>query len=268
MRRSLMLLLACLVACGPSAGPAAPEDPRGLVIPGTLTVGLEPGYLPFEMKTAGDELIGFDVELARELAKRLGLEVKFVSQEWSGIITSLNTRKFDVIISGLSVTEERKRVIGFSEPYYEVGQAVLLAKKHAVTVKSYKDLDREEMVIVSQESTTGAEAVKTMLPKAKLKLYDHQSNALQEVVQGRADAMVFDHPAILIAAKRHPEQTVALSEQFTKEPIGIGLRKDATELKRQIDEALKAIKADGTYQKLVDKYFVEMAWLDALPKKE
>lgn len=265
---ALVLLVACQPATPPAGEGEGAADPVAaeLVQPGKLRVAVEYGYQPFEMKNLKGEPIGFDVELAGELARRLGLELELVSTEWDNIIPSLLAKNVDAIISGMSITEERKRRIAFSEPYYKVGQAVLLQKKHEGKITSVADLNAEGMVVTTQNGTTGHAAAQKSCPKATIKPYDKQTQAALEVAGGRADAMIFDHPFVAIFALRNKETCAALLEPFTTEDIGVALRKTTPALKAAIDAALGAMREDGTHAKLVQKYFVDMPWLADVPK--
>ncbi|MGD9206037.1 MAG: transporter substrate-binding domain-containing protein, partial [Desulfobacterales bacterium] len=108
---------------------------------GELRVGFESGYVPFEMTDKKGNFIGFDMDFARRMAKEMGVKFVPVNTEWDGIIPALMTDKFDIIMGGMTITQERNLKINFAEPYIVVGQTILLNKKHEGKVKSYKDLN-------------------------------------------------------------------------------------------------------------------------------
>lgn len=110
---------------------------------GELRVGFEAGYLPFEMADKKGRFIGFDIDMAKEMAKAMGVKFVPVNTAWDGIIPALITKKFDIIISGMTVTQERNLKINFADPYIIVGQTILLNPKHKGKVKSYKDLNNK-----------------------------------------------------------------------------------------------------------------------------
>ena len=122
---------------------------------GELRVGLDAGYLPFEMTDKKGEIVGFDVDMAKEMAKAMGVKLKIVNTDYDGIIPALMSDKFDIIISGMTVNQERNLQINFAEPYIVVGQAILLNKKHEGTIKSYKDLNDPKYTVASRIGTTG-----------------------------------------------------------------------------------------------------------------
>ena len=127
---------------------------------GTLRVGMEPGYMPFELTNQKGEIIGFDVDMGKRMAKAMGVELEPVSTAWDGIIPALLTGKFDIIMSGMTLTQERNMSINFADPYMVIGQTVLVNKKHEGTVKSYKDLNDPTYTVASKLGTTGEQGTK------------------------------------------------------------------------------------------------------------
>ena len=161
---------------------------------GELRVGFEAGYLPFEMADKKGNFIGFDIDVAKEMAKAMGVKFMPVNTAWDGIIPALITKKFDIIISGMTITQERNLKVNFADPYIIVGQTILLNKKHAGKVKSYKDLNNAQYTVTSKLGTTGEQAIKRMIPKANYKSFEVESEAALEVLTGKADATVYDLP--------------------------------------------------------------------------
>ena len=145
---------------------------------GVLRVGMEPGYMPFELTNQKGEIIGFDVDVAKRMAKKLGVKLELVSTAWDGIIPSLMTSKFDVIMSGMTITDERSQVVDFADPYIIIGQTALVRKDLAGEIKSYKDLNNPKYKIASKLGTTGEFAAKETFPKAQYFSYETE----QEVV--------------------------------------------------------------------------------------
>jgi len=140
--KQVKLLIACLLAlCVVLPGVAAADTLDDILERGTLRVGMEPGYMPFEMTNKKGEIIGFDVDMAKRIAKAMGVELELVSTAWDGIIPALITKKFDMIMSGMTLTQERNMKISLAKPYIVIGQSILIDKKLAGTVNSYKDLN-------------------------------------------------------------------------------------------------------------------------------
>ncbi len=236
---------------------------------GELRVGLNAGYAPFEMVAKDGSIIGFDIDLVKLMAKEMGVKLKIVNTDWDGIIPALNTGKFDIIASGMTITLKRALAVNFSDPYFKTGQAILVNKKgKAAHIKSYKDLgDGSGYVIAIQTGTTGDFAATKMFPKAKFKRYEKEVEAAMAVTQGKADLMVFDQPFLAIWAGRHKDKVRAILEPFTYEYFGFAIRKGDVDFLRWINTFIYQIKHDGppgqtTYDRLFKKWFVDMPWLE------
>jgi len=228
---------------------------------GELRVGLEAGYMPFEMRDKKGDIIGFDVDLARLMAKYMGVKLTVVNTQWDGIIPALLTGKFDLLMGGMTITMERNLRVNFCDPYIVIGQTVLLNKKWADTVKSYKDLNDPKFLVATKLGTTGDIAAKKFLPKARLKAFENQVDGALEVRAGRADAMVYDLPYNAVYAAQNPEHVAHLKEPFTHEPLGWAVRKGDPDFLNWLNNFLAQAKADGTYDALYNKWFEGTAWL-------
>ncbi len=234
---------------------------ESIVKSGKLRVGFESGYLPFEMTNTKGKYIGFDVDMAKALAKAMKVKYTPVNTAWDGIIPALITDKFDVLISGMTVTQERNLAINFTDPYIVIGQAILLNKKHEGKILSYKDLNDPKFVITSKLGTTGEQAVKRMIPKATYKSFEVETEACMEVIQGNADATVYDLPLIEIMQAQHGAgKTVALTEPFTFEPLAMAIRKGDPDFLNFLNNFLRQYKHDGRYEKAYDKWIKSDEW--------
>jgi len=228
-----------------------------------LRVCLEPAYMPFEMTDKRGQIIGFDPDLAVLMAKDLGAaKLELVSTAWDGIIPALIANKCDIIMSGMTITDERSQKINFSNTYIAIGQTVLLRKQLADKVKSYKDLNDPKYKVVSKSGTTGEMAVKRQIPNATYISLGTELEGVMEVINGKADAFVYDAPYNLVANVQHGQgKLVFLDSPFTIEPIGWGVRKEDTELLNWLNNFLRKIKEDGTKFQLYRKWFKNTDWL-------
>ena len=141
MKKLSLVCAALVVALALAAGSVMAGTLDEIQKRGKLRVGMEPGYMPFELTNQKGEIIGFDVDMAKRMAKAMGVELELVSTAWDGIIPALLTDKFDVIMSGMTLTQERNMSINFAQPYILIGQTILVNKKFEGKVKSYKDLN-------------------------------------------------------------------------------------------------------------------------------
>jgi polar amino acid transport system substrate-binding protein len=230
-----------------------------------IRVGFESGYMPFEMTNTKGEYIGFDIDMGKDLAKAMGVEYEAVNTAWDGIIPALNTDKVDIIISGMTCTQQRNLSVNFTDPYIVVGQAILLNKKHEGVVKSYKDLNDPKFVVTSKLGTTGEQAVQRMIPRATYKSFEMENEAGLEVVSGNADATVYDLPMILILQAQHGEgKTIVLEEPFTFEPLAMAVRKGDPDFLNFLNNFIRQYKNDGRWQRSYDKWFNSDEWITDL----
>ena len=229
---------------------------------GELRVGFEAGYLPFEMADKKGRFIGFDIDVAKEMAKAMGVKFVPVNTAWDGIIPALMTKKFDIIISGMTITQERNLKINFADPYIIVGQTILLNKKHAGKVKSYKDLNDPKYTVCSKLGTTGEQAIKRMIPKAKYKSFEVESEAALEVLTGKADATIYDLPfCATFMAQQGEGKLIFLDKPFTFEPLAWAVRKGDPDFMNWLNNFLRQIKNDGRYDTIYKKWITGTDWI-------
>jgi len=249
-----VLALSLLLAIS-TAGSAFAAGPK------TLRIGTDPTYAPFEMKNAQGQLIGFDIDLATEICKRMETKCTFVESDFDALIPSLKAKKVDAVISSLSITDKRKQEIAFSEKLY-AADSRLIAPKGSKIEPTLEALKGKNIGLL-QGTTQETYANDYWRPKGvTVTPYANQDLVYQDLTAGRIDAAFQDE--------------VAASEGFLKQPAGkdyafagpsvkddkifgigtgIGMRKDDTELKAAIDKAFNEMRKDGTYDKLAKKYF-------------
>ncbi len=230
---------------------------------GKLLVGLEAGYMPFEMRDKEGNIIGFDVDMTTAMAKAMGVEVEYVNTNWDGIIPALMTRKFDIIASGMTVTQGRNLKINFANPYITVGQSILLNKKHEGKITSYEQLNNPRYTVASKLGTTGEQAVKRMIPRAKYLSYETEQEGSLEVINGRIDAFIYDLPFnAILASSKGKGRIVHLDTPFTFEPLGWAIRKGDPDFINWLNNFLYQVKNDGTYDEIYAKWFKDSSWLE------
>jgi polar amino acid transport system substrate-binding protein len=228
---------------------------------GELRVGMEAGYMPFEMRDRKGDIVGFDVDLARLMAKYMGVKLTLVNTQWDGIIPALLTDKFDILMSGMTITPERNLRVNFSDPYALIGQTVILNKKFADTVKSYKDLNDPRYTVATKLGTSGDIASRKFMAKARLKAFETEADAAMEVRQGRADAFVYDLPFNVVYVAQNKDNLVHLKEPFTQEALGWAVRKGDPDFLNWLNAFLAQIRRDGIYDALYKRWFENTAWL-------
>ncbi|MGD8492440.1 MAG: transporter substrate-binding domain-containing protein [Desulfobacterales bacterium] len=228
---------------------------------GELRVGFESGYIPFEMTDKKGNFIGFDMDYARHMAKAMGVKFVPVNTEWDGIIPALMTDKFDIIMGGMTITQERNLKINFADPYIVVGQTILLNKKHEGTVKSIKDLNDPKYIVTSRLGTTGEQAIKKFIPKATYKSFQSEAEAGLEVINGKADALVYDLPFCgHLYASQGKGKTIFLDEPFTYEPLAWAVNKGDPDFLNWLNNFLRQSKGDGFYDRVYQKWILGTDW--------
>ena len=224
-----------------------------------LRVGVEGAYPPFSWKEPDGSLKGFDIDIAMEVCKRLKRDCELIEQEWDGMIPALLAKKFDTIIASMSITEERKKKVDFTDKYYNTPPAIV-AKENAGFDRSNAGLKGKRLGV--QRATTHQCTAEKMFPDAELVLYASQEEVFQDMVSGRLDAQISDS---LQALEGFLKQDMGKGYAFLGDMIsdeecqgvgaGFAVRKADTELRDSLSKAIKAIRADGTYKTLNDKYF-------------
>ncbi len=244
MKALLCLMLSLLlVACG---------GPRGGK---PLAVGMDLSYPPFETIDEAGKPAGISVEMAEALGEFLGRPVVIENIPFVGLIPALQSGRVDVVISSMTDTPERRRSIDFSAPYLTIGLAMLVGKDSPV--QSVTDVDQPGRVVVVRQGTTGEAWARRALAHAKILAVERESAAVLEVMQGGADAFVYDQMSIWKNWTEHPEKTRALLEPFQTEQWAIGVRKGNPELVDSVNAFIEAFRSSGGFQRLGEKYLRE-----------
>ncbi|MFU2210604.1 transporter substrate-binding domain-containing protein [Solidesulfovibrio sp. C21] len=259
-----LAFVALTMCCGTAVATTTPFDVyegsnlRKIVQRGTLVVGMELKFWPFEYVDKEGKPVGFDVDIAKTLADRLGVKLEIKDMEWTGLIPALTAGKIDLIISGISGTLERAKSITFTSPYFTTGLCALLSTKKAGDVKSVEALNAPGRVLAVKTGTTADLVATKKFPKATINRYQDETSCVQEVVAGRADAFFYDQISIAKHHKQNPEATKAILTPFTYEPFCIALQKGDFDWWQWLEMYLATIKADGTLDALHAKYFKDI----------
>jgi cystine transport system substrate-binding protein len=220
---------------------------------GALRIGTEGTYAPFTFHDESGALVGFDVEIAQEVAKRIGVTAQFIEGPWDGLIAGIDANRYDVVINQVGITDARKEKYDFSEPYI-ASKAALIVKADNTDITSFESLKGKKaaQTITSNfgklAETNGAELVPT----------DGFDQSIALVIQGRADATINDSLSFFDFKKHQPDANVKIAAtQANADYSGVLLAKGKPELLAAINKALADLKADGTYAAISQKYFGE-----------
>lgn len=220
----------------------------------TLRIATEGAYAPFNYTNADGSLGGFDVEIANALCAQMQVRCDVVAQDWDGIIPGLKAGKYDAIVAAMSVTPERQAQVDFTEPYFSNALVFLAKTDSRFDPGNASDLDHSS--IAAQRSTISSQWMEQTYPQVELKLYDTLNNAFLDLGAGRVDAMVSDKlPALeWLNSDAAAGFEIKGNDIDINDNLAIAVRKDDA-LKDELNDALSAIKANGTYDDISEKYF-------------
>ena len=234
---------------GDNGGGGADTTELDTIRPGTLTVGSDIPYPPFEQGRAPD-YDGFDIELINEIASRLELDVQIKDTPFDTIFRDLAQGKFDVVISGSTITDERERAVDFGDPYFLAEQSLLVQVDS--DIQAIDDLPGQTVGV--QKGTTGEAYVKEEAPDATVRSYGDLDDAFNALVAGQVDAVMFDLPGTQEAART--KEGLEVRESYdTGEEFGIAFQEDADALREAVNGALAEVKDDGTFAELYTEWF-------------
>lgn len=254
-----MMVVFCLAALAGCGGKQAAETGASSGSgAGKIVVGLDDNYPPMGFKDENNEITGFDVDVAKEAAKRLGREVEFKAIDWDSKEAELKSKRVDVLWNGLDITEKRKENMAFSEPYMENRQIVFVRNDKVDSIKSVDDLKGK--VVGTQSGGTAEEYIDEhedfKQGMKDVKKYTDYISAFMDLENGRLDAIVADEITGRYYMSKHPEKLAALEIVVgTVSDFGIGFRKEDTELRAEVQKVMDEMKADGTLAKISEKWF-------------
>ena len=227
----------------------------------TVRIGSEGAYPPFNSIDSNNELQGFDIDIAKALCEKMQVECTFVTQDWDGMIPALTSGKYDAIIASMSITDERKQVIDFTDKYYTNSLTFVASDESGFTAVGPADLAGK--TLGAQSSTVSATFLEENYGESDIKLYPTQDEVNLDLVAGRIDMLFVDKlPGLEWLKTADGGNYEFVGTDLPTDGVGAGVRQADTDLRDQISEAIVAIKADGTYDKINAKYFPFSIWKD------
>lgn len=250
----MMLVLAVTALAGCGSNSAQKEEAKKIV------VGLDDSFPPMGFKDEKNEIVGFDIDLAKEVAKRLGREVEFKAIDWNSKEAELKSGRVDILWNGLDITDKRKENMLFSEPYMDNRQIVFVAKNGKVSVAGESDLAGKTIGTQSGGTTEEYFENKPELKASmkEVKYYPDYINAFMDLENGRLDAVVGDEIIGRYYISKHPDEIQAIDTVIgTVSQFGIAFRKDDQKLRDEVQKVFDEMKADGTVAKISEKWFAK-----------
>ena len=248
-----------------SAQPARPEAQDAGMLEqvmkrGVLRVGMST-FVPWAIQDKTGNFIGFEIDIAKRLAGDMGVKVEFIPTKWSGIIPALLTGKFDIIVGGMGIRPERNLKVNFSIPYDHTGMSIVAHRKLAAGFKKIADFNRPGVSIAVRTGTTAATAVQRFMPKARTRLFDDESQAIQELLLGRVHAVVASAPLPAYQAIANSDRLfLPIQGEFTKEPIGFAVRKGDPDSLNFLDNWIRVVEAEGWLKERKHYWFETRDW--------
>lgn len=253
----IVAIAAGLLLTGCSAGNKDDNSWKEIKEKGYFVVGLDDAFPPMGFRDENNNIVGFDIDLAKEVAKRIGVDVKFQPVEWSGVTQELNGKKIDLIWNGLTITETRKKEIAFTNAYIEDKQILVVAK--GSDIKSKKDLDGK--VVGLQAGSSSREALdkdeETLKSIKDVVEFSTNDEALMDLKAGRVDAVIVDEVVGRYYIAKKKDDYEVLDDNFGVEEFGVGIRKSDKSFLNELQKALDDMKKDGTSAEISKKWFGE-----------
>jgi polar amino acid transport system substrate-binding protein len=250
-----------LTACGPAATPPPPTAPASARVADLkgrkLKVGSDTTYPPFEfVDTKTQKIVGFDVDMVNEVCKLINCSAEFITTNFDTIFVALAQKQFDMVASGVTVTDERKKTIDFGDSYLKYGET-LLVKAGDTTVKSKDDLKNVKIIVGVQTGTSNEQtALKLVADQQKqIKRFDTFDQAVAALIAGDVNCVEIDQPAALGYMATNPGKIETIKENFTSDDLAFAFQKGDKELMDAFNAGLNALRQNGTYDKLKDFWF-------------
>ena len=253
-----ILVLLVLVGCG-KKDIKNESTLKKIMKKGYFVVGLDNTFAPMGFVSDEDEIVGFDIDLAKEVAKRMKIEVQFKPCDWDGIIFELKSKKIDMVWSGMTITEQRKKEITFSKPYFTGEQTIIT--RSGSDIKKISDLSGKTIGIQMGSSSNIALEKNPISKEVKnIRKYGSNVEVLLDLEAGRTDAIIIDSIVgkYYVAKKEKKENKdifTVVNDPLAIEDMGIGMRKEDLTLIAEIDKIIVEMKEDGAYNKIYEKWF-------------
>lgn len=253
MKKLFMMVMMLVVCCAMLVAGCGGKDGGDKKADKILRAGTEQAFAPFEFqKENSKELTGFDIDLIKAIGKQMGYKVEIINMGFDALIPALGTGNIDAAIAGMSITEERKKAVVFSDPYYTSG-LIVMVRKDDNTIKSIDDLKGKR--IGCQIGTTGEKKSRS-IEGAVVTAYNTQSEASMELKNGGVDAVINDAPVVAYYLQQGGSKVAkTVGEKMEAEDYGIAVGKNNAKLAEEINKALAELKKNGEYDKIYKTWF-------------
>lgn len=266
---ALALVLTLVLTTGSATASEAAAGTSALdriVERGEMVVGTAGDMPPMNMVTKDDELMGLDVDLARLLARSMGVKLKMLTMPFGELLPALEAGKLDMVISNMTITPKRNLNVAFVGPYMESGKAFLTKLETIAKAEDTVELNSPDITFSALKGSTSEAFVRDLMPKAKLVTAPSYDEAVQLVLDDKVQALVADFPICVVSVLRYPDQElISVITPITYEPLGIALPAGDAQFINWVQNAMGIMDGSGRLEALRVKWFKDGGWVDKLP---
>ncbi len=263
---ALFLLTACIHSGQTAANPSTAPVLERIQKKGELVVGTAGSMPPLNMTTKNGEIIGLDIDIAKEIAAGMDVKLRVVSMPFANLLPALEAGKVDLILSGMTITPERNLKVAFAGPYYVTGKAFLTKMERITSAQKASEVNSPDTTLTALEGSTSQRFVETFIPDARLIPAKNYDEAVDLVIQDKVNAMIADYPICMLSVFRFPDKgLISLFTPITYEPLGIALPANDPLFINWVDNFLNALKGSGKLEELKKGWFTNGSWLNRLP---
>lgn len=256
----MVAMMLVLAACGNDSSSKDQSTVDKAKEEKVLVMGTNAGYYPFEMFDKKGDMIGYDVDVARAIAKKMGATLEVQQLGFDALIPAVQAGKIDIAVAGITATKERKEAVDFTDSYYTTGQAIMVGKDS--TVKSLEDLDQKGNTIAVQVGTTGAIIADKEVKNATIQQFEDFPTAALATQEGKVDGIIYDETPIKVYALQNEGKMTVLDDLLSEEDLSIAVKKGDKDTVEFINTYLKEFKGSDEEKQLKAKWFDDNSWLD------
>ena len=267
-RCGILLLVFFMIVSAAATDVRAQNWPvlQRIVQTGKIRVGMSGDQAPFNAKSKSGELIGFEVDLIRLMARSMGVNVELVTKPFPELLPALKAGEVDIVMSGMAITAERSLGAVFVGPYMMSGKSILTNDDELANVRRTEDINQANLKLAALRNSTSADFASKYLPYAELITVENYDSGIQMVIKNEVDALVADMPACVLAVLRYPDDDLStLSAPLTVEPIGIAVPATELSLQSLLENYVSAYKDSGLMEMLRVQWLENGDWVSQLP---
>ncbi|WP_053366805.1 ABC transporter substrate-binding protein [Bacillus sp. FJAT-27245] len=221
---------------------------------GEITIAVDDTFPPMNYRNDKNELVGFDIDLAKAVSEELGVKANFIPTAWDGILPGLDAKRYDIIMSSMGITEERKQKVDFVE-YLRLGQILAVQSGNPLNIRTKEDLSGKKVGV--QMGSTSESAAREIDGVKELKAYNGYTDVFNDLALGRVEGVIVAEAVGRYYKTLKPKVFDVAGDPFLKMPVGIAVRKDDDSLEKALNDAVQKLKEDGTFSKISNKWFGE-----------